>query len=145
VGGSVDGWRWVDWNVSPAPVPVFSPILGNLCASEPYAPVYRGPDPDRLVTGSTIVTSTVRAGAAAGTVDVRASFGSDLDQDASAGIEYRPSTGDDWLSVDLVRGNGVFTAQLSLESPDDVEFRTTFSDPDGIRAYHRIYLPLVFR
>jgi prenyltransferase beta subunit len=103
VDGSVDGWRWADWNAWPAPGPILSPILGNLCASEPYVPVYRGPDPDRLVTGSTIVTA------------------------------------------DLVRGDGVFTTQLSLENPDDYEFRTTFSDPDGIRAYHRIYLPLVCR
>ena len=144
VNSSVDGWRWVDWNVWPAPGPVFSPILGNLCASEPYAPVYRGPDPDRLVTGSTIVTATVRA-PAEGTVDVRASFGSDLDQDSSAGIEYRPLSGDDWVSVDLVRGDGVFTTQLALANPDDYEFRTTFSDPDGIRAHHRIYLPLALR
>ena len=78
-------------------------------------------------------------------VPVYVSFGSDLNRDAEVGLLYRPLTGTEWIEVELARGDGAYSATLPIDNPELFEFRGTFSDPDGIRAFQWVYLPLLTR
>jgi len=139
VGGTIDGWHWADWNVWPAEGPGVTPLVVT-----PFAPVERGPDPDQLRAGGVVLSPTGGAAGAESTV-VRVSFGSDLNRNAQVGLLYRPLTGTEWIPVALERGDGAFSAVLPIDDPDLYQFRGTFADPDGIRAFRWVYLPLLTR
>jgi prenyltransferase beta subunit len=143
VPGTVDGWAWADWNIWP-PLPLqFTPRLDHLCGAEPFEAVERGPDPDQLVTGDVLLPAAGAAGAES--VPVYVSFGSDLNRDAEVGLLYRPLTGTEWIAVPLARGDGAFSATLPIDNPDLFEFRGTWADPNGIRTFRWVYLPLLAR
>jgi prenyltransferase beta subunit len=138
VDGTVDGWHWVDWNVWPPEGPAITPQ-----AVVPFEPVERGADPDQVRAGVVVLPPARAAGAES--MPVYVSFGSDLNRDAEVGLLYRPLTGTKWIAVPLARGDGAFSATLPIDNPDLFEFRGTWADPDGIRAFQWVYLPLLTR
>ncbi len=155
--GSVDGWHFVDWNVWPSPSPGINLPLGAICGLETFAPVYRGPDPDRTVAAP----MRVEWGSS---VDVIIPFGSDLNENGNVSLEWREAGATIWAAVDssdLHRADGYYTATLPLTRLVSYEFQATFDDLDGVQFgsqtagtaklppvtldSYTIYLPLVVR
>ncbi len=155
--GSVDGWRLVDWTIWPAPPPGINLPLGAICGLEAFTPVYQGPDPDRTVAAPL-------SAAWGNSVHVVIPFGSDLDKDGSATLEWREAGKLTWnvlSGANLHRAAGYYTATLPLTRLVSYEFRATFADPDGVQFGAQmsgtaelppftlnpyvIYLPLVVR
>jgi prenyltransferase beta subunit len=138
VDGSVDGWHWADWNIWPPAGPGVTPL-----AVVPFEPVERGADPDQLRPGGVVLPPAGATGAES--MPVYVAFGGDLNRNAEVGLLYRPLTGTEWIEVELARGAGAFSATLPIDDPALFEFRGTFADPDGIRVFEWIYLPLLTR
>ncbi|NTV62783.1 MAG: hypothetical protein HGA65_04505 [Oscillochloris sp.] len=104
-----------------------------------YTPLNRGPDPDRLVAGSPSVTFNLD-----GTMTLSAPFGSDLNGDATATLEWAIESGQaqaaSFQTLNATRGTGSYQATLdlnalSLASGEKLVLRATFSDAgDGVQA-----------
>lgn len=154
--GDVDGWHLVPgW---PGSEPGLNLTLGAICGLDSFAPVYLGPDPDRMVA------APMRA-MWGSSVDVVVPFGSDLDEDGSVDLAWREEGATNWTAVDsgdVHRADGYFTATLPLTRPVGYEFQVEFTDSeDGVQfgsemsgtvemtpvtlEPHTIYLPLVVR
>jgi len=152
--GDVDGWHLVPgW---PGSEPGLNLTLGAICGLDSFAPVYLGPDPDRMVA------APMRA-MWGNSVDVVVPFGSDLDEDGSVELAWREEGATSWTTMDISghRADGYFTATLPLTRPVSYEFQATFEDPDGVQfgsqtsgtaltppvtlEPYAIYLPLVVR
>jgi hypothetical protein len=116
-------------------------------------PVYRGPDPDRIVTATPRVAHD-------GSIVVTIPFGSDFDKDGTVQVEWRVAdSGSAWHPAPTAeRHAGYFTVTFpasSLTLLQDYEFRITFSDPDSVQGTSQmtvvlhtdntIYLPLIVR
>jgi hypothetical protein len=122
-------------------------------ALEPFAGVYRGPDPDRTVA----VEPRTEWGASA---DVVIPFGGDLDADAEATVTWREVSATSWQTGTVHRADGYYTTTLDVTPPGAYEIQATFVDPDGVQygtalshtvslgttlARYDIFLPLVLR
>jgi hypothetical protein len=95
---------------------------------EDFTPVLRGPNPDRIVALAPI-------GRWGSSITVSVPFGSDLNNDGSATLEWRRAGETAWQAATLTRGAGVFRATLDTDGPPQrYELRVTFSDPDGVQA-----------
>jgi hypothetical protein len=93
-----------------------------------FTPVRRGPNPDRIV-------ALAPSGRWGNSITVSVPFGSDLNNDGSATLEWRRAGATAWQTATLTRGAGVFTATLDTDGPPQrYELRVTFSDPDGVQA-----------
>lgn len=155
--GEIEGWRWEDWNLWPAPTPGLTPTLEAICgepALQPFTPVRRGPDPDRLVA------ATPRA-SWGNSLEVLLPFGSDLDGDGTIALDYRAVGGTAWITGTAVyRADGYFTATLPITQVTSYELRATFADPEQVQygtylsdtvelpmliQRHVIYLPLIVK
>ncbi|NWF78813.1 MAG: hypothetical protein HXY37_02060 [Chloroflexi bacterium] len=131
-----------------------------------YTPLKRGPDPDRLVVAPPFITFNANRTQAT----LTAPFGSDLNGDATATLEWNIESGRSrpaaFQSIPATRGPGYFRATLNLSAtplgPTDVlVVRATFTDPDGVQSGgtistqpvavigraepNRYYLPLIAR
>lgn len=153
--GDIEGWRWEDWNLWPAPAPGLTPTLEAICGEPdllPFAPVQRGPDPDRMV-------AAMPRASWGNSIDVLIPFGSDLDGDGTVALDYRVLGETVWTPVTpVLRADGYFTATVPVTQITSYELRATFVDPERVqyRGYlsgtielmttlksHTIYLPLV--
>ncbi len=132
-----------------------------------YTPLKRGPDPDRLVVAPPLITFNADRTQAT----LTAPFGSDLDGDATATLEWNIASGRSqpaaFQTVAAIRGSGSFQATLDLSGAsfgpsDTLVLRATFADAtDGVQsggtlsttpvvvtkeaAPNRLWLPLVRR
>ncbi len=150
----------------PALLGAFYPYRTSGTLASTFAPINRGPSPDRLVTAPIVIEINPQRTQAT----VIAPFGSDLNANGSATIEWdvlRNSAGAAaFQSVPVTREPGAFRATINLSgvtvSPlDTLRVRATFSDPDGVQdgerlttepvavianlAPQRLYLPIVGR
>ena len=153
--GEIEGWRWEDWNLWPAPTPGLTPTLEAICGVPdliPFAPVHRGPDADRLV-------AAMPRASWGDSIDVLIPFGSDLDGDGTVALDYRILGETEWTTGTVVlRAEGYFTATVPTTQVASYELRATFADPEWVqygvhlsdtielttllKAY-TIYLPLI--
>lgn len=139
------------WQAVPALLGVSFPIRPTALAA--YSAAARGPDPNRMAAAPAF-------GRWGNSISVSVPFGSDLDSDGSATLQWRPVGETAWTTAALTRGSGVFTATLNVDDPVAYELRATFSDPDGVQAGgaltptavltstvepFRLYLPLARR
>ncbi|NNJ09891.1 hypothetical protein EKD04_006085 [Chloroflexales bacterium ZM16-3] len=92
-----------------------------------YTPAARGPNPDRLV-------ALAPRGRWGNSITVSLPFGGDLNQNASATLEWRPVGATSWTTATLTRGDGAFSATLNVSDPRDYELRAALSDPDGVQS-----------
>jgi hypothetical protein len=108
----------------PALVGAYYPLSNTLA---PFSPVYRGPDPDRLVA---VAPRAVWGNS----VDLVIPFGSDLDGDATVELSWRMPGATSWVTgTSVYRNDGFYTATVSLTRPLGYEFQVTFSDPDRVQ------------
>ncbi|MGQ9599728.1 MAG: hypothetical protein ACUVWZ_09950 [Anaerolineae bacterium] len=153
--GEIEGWRWEDWNLWPAPTPGLTPTLEVICGVPdliPFAPVHRGPDADRLVAAMPRALWN-------NSLDVIIPFGSDLNGDGTVVLDYRVLGETTWIpGTALSRGDGYFMATVPATQVASYELRATFADLEQVqydvylsdtielttifRAY-TIYLPLI--
>lgn len=139
------------WQAVPALLGVSFPIRPTALAA--YSAATRGPDPNRMVAAPAF-------GRWGNSISVSVPFGSDLDGDGGATLQWRPVGSSSWTAAPLTRGSGVFTATLNVDDPVAYELRATFSDPDGVQSGgtiaptavltstvepFRLYLPLARR
>jgi len=147
--GSVDGFAWVDWNMWPAPPPGITPTLDTICGSfDPFVPVHRGTDPDRMVALPPI-------SAPGNSVAVTIPFGSDLNASGAVTLEWRIRGEASWTTATSYRADGYYTATIPVAPSAGYELRTTFTDPDLVQYGSImadkltlpmcIYLPLVVK
>lgn len=61
-------------------------------------------------------------------------FGSDMNGNGNAVIEWVPIHGGTWVSSTLTRGTGLYTANITLPSTMSYRLRATFMDPDGVQS-----------
>lgn len=114
----------------------------------PYAPVYCGPDPDRMVV-------LPPKSAPGNSIVVTIPFGSDLNADGAVTLEWRGAGVAEWTMATLYRAAGFYTATLPVSPSADYELRTVFADPDLVQYGSTLtdklalpmltYLPLIFR
>lgn len=104
-----------------------------------YTPLKRGPDPDRLVVAPPYITFNADRTQAI----LTAPFGSDLDGDATAILEWSIESGQGqpaaFQTITATRGSGYFRATLDLSAnrlrpTDTLVLRATFTDPDGVQS-----------
>jgi hypothetical protein len=120
---------------------------------EPFAGVYRGPDPDRTV--ATEPWAEWGDGA-----DVVIPFGGDLDADGEMTVTWREVSSTSWETGTAHRAEGYYTTTLDITPPGAYEIQTTFADPDRVQvgttlshtvslgttlARYDIFLPLILR
>ena len=146
-------WAWTlptdnglaTWQAIPALLGRYYPLPPASLA--PFRPVFRGPDPDRMVA--------CQPQAAWGhSVEVVIPFGSDLDRNGSVALDWRVAGGR-WVTGTAVhRADGAFTATIPVTQPLTYEFRAAFADPDGVQfgpttavtlKPHSVFLPVVLR
>ncbi len=92
----------------------------------PFVGVYRGPDPDRLV-------SVAPRESLGSSVVLIVPFGSDLNADGQITLTWRLNGGE-WHTPTLQRANGYYTATIADHLPGLYEFQAVFSDPDGVQG-----------
>lgn len=157
VDGEIEAWRWEDWNLWPAPTPGLTPTLEAICGEPdlmPFAPVHRGPDPDRLV-------AAVPRASWDRSLEVIIPFGSDLDRDSAVALDYRPEGETTWITGTAVfRADGYFTATVPVTRFTSYELRATFANPElvqhgvylsntveltAVLKAHTVYLPLIVK
>ncbi len=136
----------------PALLGVHNPFSHTLA---PFVAVNRGPDPDRMVACAPRATW-------GNSVDVVIPFGSDLDSNGNAALDWRVSGASSWTTGTTVyRADGYFTATLPVTKLTTYEFQATFEDPSSVQYASQIsgtavlppstiepfciYLPLVLR
>ncbi len=144
---------YATWQAVPALLGQHYPLTPAALRS--FTGVNRGPDPDRLVAVPLRATW-------GDSVDVVIPFGSDLDADGSASLDWRVVGETDWVTGTMVyRADGYFTATLPVTELVPYEFQTAFKDPDLVQYDSKtlgtailppttlepyyIFLPLVLR
>ena len=155
--GKIEGWHWIDWNVTPAPPPGLTPTLTTTCGVAglmPFADVSRPADADRLLAAPPRATW-------GHSLDVIIPFGSDLNRNGAVSLDYRPLGATDWITgTTLTRADGYFTATVPVTRLMSYELRAVFADADKVQygiylsdsatltatfQTYAVYLPLVTR
>ncbi len=134
------------WQAVPALLGVSYPFTPGSLA--PFAPVERGPDPDRIVTAAPRATL-------GNSVDLLVPFGSDLNRNATVTMTWRLNDSS-WQTTTVHRANGYFTSTIAGNEPGVYDVRVLFDDPDGVQGdetvttdsaltIYAVRLPLVMR
>ncbi len=93
---------------------------------KPFAPVNRGPDPDRLVAAPPRVVS-------GNSLDVVVPFGSDADINGEVILNWRIKGGD-WETPTLHKAEGYYTATIEVAPSAGYELQALFTDvEDGVQ------------